>query len=81
MIPRRVLTTLVFALPLLVFVFAVLMGAAALTQAMQDEIGARVLRWIALGVLLLTVTDMLLLLCVLGLKALNDGDHTDSGDG
>jgi len=81
LIPRRVLTTLVFALPLLVFVFAVLMGAAALTQAMQDEVGARVLRWIAVGVLLLTVTDMLLLLCVLGLKALSDDDHTDSGDG
>ena len=68
-------------MPLLVFAFAVVMGAAALTQAMQDEVGARVLRWIAAGVLTLAVTDMLLLLCVLGLKALSDDDHTDSGDG
>ena len=81
MIPRRVLTTLVFALPLTVFAFAVLMGAAALTQAMQDELGARALRWIAAGVLLLAVIDVLLLLCVLGLKALNDDDHSDAGDG
>ncbi|HPM79319.1 MAG TPA: hypothetical protein PLF81_01400 [Candidatus Anammoximicrobium sp.] len=80
MIPRRVLTTLVFALPLMVFAFAVLMGAAALTQAMQDEAGARVLRWIAAGVLVLAVTDMLLLLCVLGLKALRDDDTPDTGD-
>lgn len=79
MIPRRVLTTLVYALPLMVFAFAVLMGAAALTQAMQDEVGARVLRWIAAGVLLLAVTDMLLLLCILGLKALGDDDPTDLG--
>ena len=68
-------------MPLLVFVFAVLMGAAALTQAMQDEVGARVLRWIAAGVLVLAVTDMLLLLCILGLRALSDDDHTDAGDG
>jgi len=81
LIPRRFLTTLVFALPLMVFAFAVLMGAAALTQAMQDAVGARVLRWVAGGVLVLAVTDMLLLLCVLGLKALNDNDHTDAGDG
>jgi hypothetical protein len=71
---------LVFALPLMVFTFAVLMGAAALTQAMQDEPGARVLRWIAAGVLVLAVTDMLLLLCVLGLKALSDDEHADIGD-
>jgi hypothetical protein len=76
-----VLTTLVFALPLLVFAFAVVMGAAALTEAMQDAPGARALRWIAAGVSLLAVTDVLLLLCVLGLRALNDDDHTDSGDG
>lgn len=81
MIPRRLLTTLVFALPLMVVAFAVLMGAAALTQAMADEVGARALRWIAAGVLMLAVTDMLLLLGVLGLKALSDDDHTDSGDG
>ena len=75
MISRSVLTTLVLALPLLVCTFAVVLGVSALTQAMQDEVGARALRWVAVGVLVLAVIDMLLLLCVLGLKALNDDDR------
>ena len=80
MIPRPVLTILVFALPLLVCTFAVVLGVSALTQAMQDEGGARALRWVSVGVLVLAVIDMLLLLCVLGLKALNDDDHEASHD-
>lgn len=80
MIPRPVLKTLVLALPLLVCTFAVVLGVSALTQAMQDEVGARALRWISVGVLVLAVIDMLLLLGVLGLHALNDDDHHGSGD-
>lgn len=78
MVPRSILRTLVFALPLLVSTFAVVLGVSALTQAMQDEVGARVLRWVSLGVLVLTVIDMLLLLGVLGLQALHDDDHPGS---
>ena len=80
MIPRSVLKTLVLALPLLVCTFAVVLGVSALTQAMQDEVGARALRWISVGVLVLAVIDMLLLLGVLGLQALNDDDHQGSRD-
>jgi predicted exporter len=79
-IPRPVLKTLVFALPLLVCTFAVMLGVSALTQAMQDEVGARTLRWISVGVLVLAVIDVLLLLGVLGLQALNDDDHQGSRD-
>jgi amino acid permease len=79
-IPRSVLKTLVLALPLLVCTFAVVLGVSALTQAMQDESGARTLRWISVGVLVLAVIDMLLLLGVLGLQALNDDDHHGSRD-
>ncbi len=78
MIPRSVLKTLVLALPLLVCTFAVVLGVSALTQAMQDEGGARALRWISVGVLVLAVIDMLLLLGVLGLQALGDDDHHGS---
>jgi predicted exporter len=78
-IPRSILKTLVFALPLLICTFAVVLGVSTLTQAMQDEVGARVLRWISVGVLVLAVIDMLLLLGVLGLQALND-DHHGSRD-
>lgn len=74
MIPRPVLAILVFALPLLIVTFAVVLGVSALTQAMQDEAGARALRWISVGVLSLAVIDMLLLLCALGMQALSRGD-------
>jgi uncharacterized membrane protein YqhA len=79
-IPRPVLTVLVFALPLLIVTFAVVLGVSSLTEAMQDEAGARTLRWISVGVLVLAVIDMLLLLCALGLYALHHGDHERSRD-
>jgi len=79
-VPRSILKTLVLLLPLLVCTFAVVLGVSALTQAMQDDVGARVLRWISLGVLVLAVIDMLLLVGVLGLQALHDDDHPGSHD-
>jgi len=79
-IPRSVLTVLVFALPLLIVTFAAVSGASALTEAMQDEAGARALRWISVGVLVLAVIDVLLLVCVLGLQAINHGDQEKSRD-
>ena len=74
MIPRQILTVLVFALPVLVVAFGVLMGGFLLAQAVQDSPGAEVLRWIAIGVLLLMVTDIVLLVGVLGIHALGDQD-------
>ena len=70
MIPRPLLAILVFALPLLVVAFAVVLGGATLAQAMQDVTGALVLRWIALSILLLTVVDLILLVAVLGIQTL-----------
>jgi hypothetical protein len=74
-IPRPVLAILVFALPLLIVTFAVVLGVSALTQAMQDEAGARALRWISVGVMTLAVIDILLLVGALGLQALSRGDQ------
>ena len=73
-VPRPVLTTLVFSLPLLVVAFAVLMGGSALASATEDMEVAQALRWVAIGVLMLTVVDMVLLVGVLGLNALGRGD-------
>ncbi len=70
MIPRPLLVILVFAWPLLVVAFAVVLGAAALAQATQDLPGALVLRWIAMGLLMLAVVDLVLLVGVLGVRAL-----------
>ena len=70
---------LVLALPLLVAAFSVLMGGAALAAATEDAAGAQALRWVAIGVLMLTVVDLVLLVGVLGLKALEkETDRPDS---
>jgi hypothetical protein len=79
-IPRPVLTILVFALPLLVVAFSVLMGGSALASATEDMSGAQALRWVAIGVLMLTVVDIVLLVGVLGLNALGHGDDRSDSD-
>jgi hypothetical protein len=76
MIPRRLLTTLVFALPVLIVAFGVILGAAELAKALGDTAGARGLFWIAIAALILLLIDALLLLGVLGLQALDEPrDH------
>ena len=79
MIPRRLLTTLVFALPILVTGFAVMLGAALLAQGLGDLAGARGLFWTAMGALILLVIDVLLLVGALGLMALDQRHDRDEG--
>jgi hypothetical protein len=79
-IPNKALQALVFALPLSVVGFAVLMGGASLLRAMEDEPGGRVLAWIAAAFLMLGIADVLLLVTALGLRALIE-DTNDSRDG
>lgn len=80
-IPRRILTVLVFALPVLVVAFGVLMGGAVLAQALEDSPAAKVLRWIAISTLMLTIADVVLLVGVLGIKALGDHDNRPDSSG
>jgi hypothetical protein len=80
-VPKKVLQALVFALPLCVVGFAVLMGGSSLMRAMDDQPGAAVLAWIGAGFLLLAVADGLLLLIVLGLRALDDAENSRRGEG
>lgn len=72
-VSHRLMSFLVYSLPILVVAFAVLMGAQALTQAAQDAVSSKVLGWIAMGCLLLLVTDMILLLGALGIRELIKG--------
>ncbi len=81
MIPKKILQALVFALPLCVVGFAVLMGGASLMRAMNDSQGALVLAWIASAFLLAGVADGLLLVIVLGLRALDEKDDSNRGEG
>lgn len=69
---RRILTVLVFAAPLLIVVFAVLMAAAALASATGDAVASRVLFWIAMTGLMLLVTDLILLILALGVAAIDE---------
>lgn len=71
MLPRRLLSILVYTLPVTAVVLAVLAGAALLADALQDPLGGRVLRWgaaLAAGVL---ATDLVLLTTVLGIRSLD----------
>lgn len=74
-IPRRILAILVYAWPLLVVAFAVVSGGAVLAQATGDGVGALVLRWVAMGILVLGLVDLMLLVGVLGLKALAEASE------
>ncbi|HZN34287.1 MAG TPA: hypothetical protein VFB80_10725 [Pirellulaceae bacterium] len=79
MIPRWSLKTLVFALPVLVVAFGVLMGASQLAAALEDAGGARLLLRLAIAGLILLAIDAVLLLAVLGLRAI-DADERGEGE-
>ncbi len=72
--PLRALRFLVFGLPLGMAVFAVLMGTASLARLSLDDGASTLLNRLALVVVVLTITDALLLLTVLGVRALQEGD-------
>ncbi len=81
MVPKKVLQALVFVLPLAVVGFTVLMGGAAMLRAMNDQLGGSVLAWIAVAFLVVAVGDGLMLLIVLGLRALDEHDESTRGEG
>jgi len=82
-VPRSVLVVLVFALPVLVVAFGVLMGGAMLAQATLDEGGALALRWTAAAALMLLIVDLVLLIGALGWNAVSgrEGAEVDSDRG
>lgn len=84
MVPKPALIVLVYALPILVVAYGVLMGGATLASAVQDAVAALAMRWIAAGCLVLLVIDLVLLIGVLGVNSLdrheppgNSGDESD----
>lgn len=72
MIPRWLLTALVFALPILALTFGVVLGASALAGSLGDSAGAYGLFWFAMVALIFLVIDALLLLALLGIRAIDD---------
>jgi len=80
MIPRWLLTTLVFAVPILAIAFGVVLGASLLTSALGDAAGSYGLFWFAMVALILLVIDALLLLVILGIRALDERRDDEGGD-
>ena len=71
MLPKQLLTALVYTLPVLVVAFGVVMGAYGLLAAMQDAVAARVLFWIGMTILMIIVSNVILLVGALGLDAVS----------
>jgi len=69
-VQRRFLAVLVYALPVLIVAFAVLMGGYGLAQGAGDDGGAAPLRIAAIAILVLLVVDLILLVGLLGMLAL-----------
>lgn len=72
-----VLRYLVFFLPVLVVSFAVLMGAGAIARLAGDTVAEWVMQSAAVGVALAMAINTILLVGVLGIKALVDTERQD----
>jgi len=71
------LVILVFGLPVLVVLFAVLMGGAAVADLFQDPVGAKALRWIAVASLMLLLVDAIFLVGLLGFDAIRRREDSE----
>jgi hypothetical protein len=69
---KRLLSILVFALPLLVVAFAIVMGSHALFVASGDAAAATATRWVGGAIAMLLVMDLILLVAVLGIRQLSE---------
>lgn len=77
---RRLLLILVFSQFVLLVALAVLVGGYALATATSDSTGAVVLWWATMSCLMLIITDVLLLVGVLGISALVTRDRHDESE-
>jgi hypothetical protein len=75
LVPGRIITLLAAGGIILPIGICVTLGAAQLLSAMGDVAGGAVLGWIALGVGIFWVIDLLCLLLALGLAYLGNDDE------
>jgi len=81
LLPRPVFAGLVFSLPVLITTLAVVMGFYLILHLAGDGLGARILFGVGLGALILLVINVVLVVCVLSLDALeNQTDSLDDPD-
>jgi len=71
---RQTLLGLVVGLPLVIVIYAVVMGAAALLATLGDALGALALRWVGFSLTILFVSGAMLLVLLLGWERISR-DH------
>ena len=75
-IPRRFLTLAVLTLPVLLVTFFVLMGGYLLIAQQADtSLAAQVLRWTSVICLLLIIIDLIVLVGILAIRAVESDDR------
>ena len=80
MISRRLLAIFVLGLPVLLVIFAVVMGGYLLAQQTEDAVAGSVLRWVGVACLMLLVIDVVLLVAALGIRALEQEEEPADQD-
>ena len=73
LVPSRVFGVLVLAAMILIAALAVALALAAVLAQMADDVAARVLLWIALGLGAILAIDLVGLLLALGINAATPG--------
>ena len=81
LVPKPLMNLLVYGLPLFVVGFAVAMGGFSLTYATGDSLAADVLWWIAMGLVMLSAADLILLVTCLGINQLSTYDRKAENSG
>jgi len=70
LISNKVVSTLLAAFAVLTVTCAVLMGFQSLLSSLHDAVAARALQWIGFGCSILLITDVVLLVGALSVRAL-----------
>lgn len=83
MTSRRLLSILVFSLPIIVVAFGIVMGSHALFVAAGDAAAAVATRWVGGSLAMLLVMDLILLVAMLGIRQLAEEsrENEDSQSG
>jgi hypothetical protein len=75
MIPQRLLFLLIGITVVLILAVGAVLAFGAILAAMEDEIGSRVLRWIAAGLGILLAVDLMCLVLALAVHAVERSDE------
>jgi hypothetical protein len=75
LISNKVVSTLLAAFAILIVSCAVLMGFQVLLSSLHDTVAARALQWIGFGCVILLITDVVLLVGALSVRALEQDRH------